>query len=147
VTFIVVGAARHASGLTVRGGERARGLGELWPADQSRTRGGVVSARVLARVVTHLGLLLPWSVQKTSSPPLKLPILCGGQGILPTGSRDMVHSSGICLTTQTRGKSLVLSCQNSKSRCHLQICCREVSLLQLCQWDPMVLNLNLDERG
>jgi hypothetical protein len=39
----------------VRGGERTQGLGELWPTDQGRTRGGVVSARVLARVVTLKG--------------------------------------------------------------------------------------------
>jgi hypothetical protein len=51
----------------VRRGERARGLGERWRANQGRTRVRVVSARVLARVVTHPCLLLPWSVHKTAS--------------------------------------------------------------------------------
>jgi hypothetical protein len=30
----------------------------------------------------------------------KLPILCGGRRIWPTGSRDMEHSSRICLTAR-----------------------------------------------
>jgi hypothetical protein len=75
----------------VRGGEHARELDKRRLADQGRTRVSVVSARVLACVVTRPGLLLPWSVHKTSSPSLKLPILCGGQGISSTGSSDMVH--------------------------------------------------------
>jgi hypothetical protein len=52
----------------------------------------------------------------------------------------MVHSSGICLTARTRDKSLVLSRQISESRCHLQICFRGVSLIQICQWEPTILN-------
>jgi hypothetical protein len=80
-------------------------LGELWPVDHGRTRGGVVFALVLARVVTCPGLLFPWPVHKTSSPPLKLPISCGGQGILPNGTRDMAHLSGVCLTAEIRDKS------------------------------------------
>jgi hypothetical protein len=71
--------------LTERRGERARGLGERQRADQGRTRVHVHSAQVLARVVIHSSLLLPWSVHKTSSPPYKLPILCGGHRILPSG--------------------------------------------------------------
>jgi hypothetical protein len=71
----------------VRENECARGLGELWPTDHGRTRGGV------ACVVTCPSLLLPWPMHKTYSPPLKLPILCGGHGILPNGTRDMAHSS------------------------------------------------------
>jgi hypothetical protein len=67
----------HAADLTERWGERARGLGERRRADQGRTRVPVRSAQVLARVVTHPSLLSPWSVHKTSSPPYKLPILCG----------------------------------------------------------------------
>jgi hypothetical protein len=69
---------------TERWSERARGLGERRRADQGRTRVPVRSAQVLARVVTHPSLLSPWSVHKTSSPPYKLPILCGGHRILPT---------------------------------------------------------------
>ena len=63
--------------LTERWGERARGLGERRRANQGQTRVRVHSAQVLARVVIHPSLLLPWSVHKTSSPPYKLPILCG----------------------------------------------------------------------
>jgi hypothetical protein len=74
---------------TTRQGERARWLGERRRADQGRTRVPVRSAQVLARVVTHPRLLSPWSVHKTSSPPYKLPILCGGHRILPTGCRDI----------------------------------------------------------
>jgi hypothetical protein len=59
----------HAADLTGRWGERAHGLGERRRADQGRTRVRVDSARVLARVVIHPSLLLPWSVHKTSSPP------------------------------------------------------------------------------
>jgi hypothetical protein len=65
----------RAADLTERRGERARGLDELWRADQGRTRVPVRSAQVLARVVAHPSLLSPWSVHKTSSPPYKLPIL------------------------------------------------------------------------
>jgi hypothetical protein len=70
-----IGAGGHGRGrgrvadLTGRRGERARGLGELWRADQGRTRVPVRSAQVLARVVAHPSLLSPWSVHKTSSPP------------------------------------------------------------------------------
>jgi hypothetical protein len=67
--------------LTERWGERARGLGERRRADQGRTRVPVRSAQVLARVVAHPSLLSPWLVHKTSSPPYKLPILCGGHRI------------------------------------------------------------------
>jgi hypothetical protein len=70
-------------------GERARGLGERRRADQGRTRVRVHYARVLARVVIHLSLHSPWSVHKTSSPPYKLPILCGGHWIWPTGFKDL----------------------------------------------------------
>jgi hypothetical protein len=89
---------RKARGWTDRA--RARGLGELWPADHGRTRGGIASAPVLACVVTCLGLLLPWPVHETSSPPLKLPISYGGQGIWSTGSEDIGYSSGVCLIAQ-----------------------------------------------
>jgi hypothetical protein len=67
----------RAVDLTGRWSERARELGERRRADQGRTRVRVHSSRVLARVVIHPSLLLPWSVHKTSSPPYKLPILCG----------------------------------------------------------------------
>jgi hypothetical protein len=117
---------------TMRRGERAWGLGERRRADQGRTRVRVVFARVLARVVTRPFLLLPWSVHKTSSHSLKLLILCGGQRIWPTGSRDMEHSSRICLTARARGKSLVLSCLKLESQCHFQICGRGVSLAYIC---------------
>jgi hypothetical protein len=86
-------------------GVSARGLGELWPADHGRTHGGVVSALVLVRVVTCLSLLLPCLGHKTSLPPFKLLILCGGQGILPNGTKDMAHSSGVYLTAQLQDKS------------------------------------------
>jgi hypothetical protein len=79
----------HAADLTKCWGKRARGLGERRRADQGRTRVHVRSAQVLARVVIHPGRLSPWSVHKTSSPPYKLPILCGGHRILPTGFRDL----------------------------------------------------------
>jgi hypothetical protein len=137
--FIGAGAGRARGGLTVRRAS-ARGLGKRRRADQGRTCAHVVSARVLAHVVTCPGLLLSWSVHKTSSPSLKLLILCGGQRIWSTRSRDMAHSSRICLTARARGKSLVLSCLRPESQCHLQICGRGVSLTQLCQWEPMVLN-------
>jgi hypothetical protein len=147
MAFIGVGArrtdraqGRARGGLTVRRGERARRLGERRHADHGRTRVCVVSVRVLARVVTGPCLLLPWSVHKTSSPSLKPPILCGGQRIWPTGSRDMEHSCRICLTARARGKSLVLSCLRPEFQCHLQICGRGVSLTQICQWEPKVLN-------
>jgi hypothetical protein len=70
--------------LTGRWGKRARRLGERRRADQGRTCVRVHSARVLACVVIHPSLLLPWSVHKTSSPPYKLPILWGviGFGLL-----------------------------------------------------------------
>jgi hypothetical protein len=68
---------------------RARGLGKRRRADQGRTRVRVHSAQVLARVVIHPSLLFPWSVHKTSSPPYKLPIMCGGHRILPTGFKDL----------------------------------------------------------
>jgi hypothetical protein len=90
-----IGAGGHdrgrgrAADLTERWDERARGLGERRRADQGRTRVHVRSAHVLARVVIHLSLLSPWSVHKTSSPPYKLPILCGGHRILPTGFKDL----------------------------------------------------------
>jgi hypothetical protein len=119
-------------------GRAHAGLGERRRADQGRTRVCVISVRVLARVVTRPCLLLPWSVHKTSSPSLKLPILCGGQMIWPTGSRDMEHSSRICLTARARGKSLVLLCLRPESQCHLQICGRGVSLTLICQWKPTV---------
>ena len=79
----------RAADLTERCGERTCGLGERRRADQGRTRVRVHSARVLARVVIHPSLLLPWSVHKTSSPPYKLPILCGGHRIWPTGFKDL----------------------------------------------------------
>jgi hypothetical protein len=75
--------------LTEHWGERALGLGERRRANQGRTRVRVHSAQVLACVVIHLSLLLPWSVHKTSSPPYKLPILCGGHRIFPTGFHDL----------------------------------------------------------
>jgi hypothetical protein len=81
----------HVGRLTVRGGKCEHGLGELWHADHGRTRPSIASTPVLTRVVTCPSLLLPWPVQKTSSPPLKLPILCGGQGILSTETRDTGH--------------------------------------------------------
>jgi hypothetical protein len=90
-----IGAGGHGRGrgraadLTERWGERARGLGERRRADQGRTRVHVRSAQVLACVVIHPSLLSPWSVHKTSSPPYKLSILCGGHRILPTGFRDL----------------------------------------------------------
>jgi hypothetical protein len=121
----------RATNSTVHWGERACGLGERRGADQGRTRVCVSSARVLARVVTHPSLLLPWSVHKTSS-PYKLPIMCGGQRIWPTGSKDMELSSRVCLSTRARGKSLVLSCLGSESQCHLQICGRGISLAHIC---------------
>ena len=120
-----IGASGHGRGrgraadLTGRRGERARGLGELWRADQGRTRVPVRSAQVLARVVAHPSLLSPWSVHKTSSPPYKLPILCGGHRILPTGCRDMEPGNLVCLPAQTRGKSKVLSGLGLASQCHL----------------------------
>jgi hypothetical protein len=90
-----IGAGGHgqeqgrATDLTERWGERAGGLGERRRADQGRTHVHVRSAQVLACVVIHLSLLSPWSVHKTSSPPYKLLILCGGHRILPTGFRDL----------------------------------------------------------
>jgi hypothetical protein len=71
-----IGAGGHGRGqgrtadLTERRGERRR-------ADQGQTRVPVRSAQVLARVVAHPSLLSPWSVHKTSSPPYRLPIMCG----------------------------------------------------------------------
>jgi hypothetical protein len=100
----------RAADLTKRWGEHAPGLGERRRADQGRTRVPIRSAQVLARVVTHPSLLLPWSVHKTSSPPYKLPILCGGHRILPTGCRDLEPGNPVCLSAQTQGKSRVLSC-------------------------------------
>jgi hypothetical protein len=120
-----IGAGGHGRGrgraadLTGRRGESARGLGELWRADQGRTRVPVRSAQVLARVVAHPSLLSPWSVHKTSSPPYKLPFFCGGHRILPTGCRDMEPGNLVCLPAQTRGKSKVLSCLGLASHCHL----------------------------
>jgi hypothetical protein len=76
-----IGASGHdrgrgrAADLTECWGERTRGLGERRRADQGQTRVRVHSTQVLARVVIHLSLLLPWSVHKTFSPPYKLPIL------------------------------------------------------------------------
>jgi hypothetical protein len=75
--------------LTERWGECACGLGEHWRADQGRTRVRVHSAQVPVRVVIHPSLLSPWSVHKTSSPPYKLLILCGGHRVLPTGFKDL----------------------------------------------------------
>jgi hypothetical protein len=79
----------RAADLTERWGERACGLGERKRADQGRTRVRIHSAQVLAHVVIHSSLLSPWSVHKTSSPPYKLPILCAGHRILPTGFKDL----------------------------------------------------------
>jgi hypothetical protein len=109
-------------------------LGELGRADQGRTRVPVRSAQVLARVVTYLSLLWPWSVHKTSSPPYKLPILCGGHRILPTGFRDLEPGNPVCLSVQTRGKSKVLSCLGLVSQCHLLVCDRGVGETRFCQW-------------
>ena len=120
-----IGAGEHARGrgraadLAECWGERACGLGERRRADQGRTHVPVRSAQVLARAVTHPSLLSPWSVHKTSSPPYKLPILCGGHRILPTGCRDMEPGNLVCLPAQTRGKSKVLSCLGLASQCHL----------------------------
>jgi hypothetical protein len=113
--------------LTERWGERARGLGERRRADQGRTRVLVRSAQVLARVVIHPSLLSPWSVHKTSSPPYKLPILCGGHRILSTGFRDLEPGNPVCLSAQTRGKSRVLLCLGLVSQCHLLACDEGVS--------------------
>jgi hypothetical protein len=110
----------------------ARGLGERRRADQGRIRVCLSSTRGLARVVTHSSLLLPWSVHKTSSPPYKLSIMCGGQRIWPTSSKDMELSSRVYLTARARGKSSVLSCLRSESQCHLQICGRAISLEHIC---------------
>jgi hypothetical protein len=105
-----IGAGEHARGrgraadLAECWGERARGLGERRRANQGRTRVPVCSTQVLARVVIHPSLLSPWSVHKTSSPPYKLPILCGGHRILPTGLRDLEPGNPVCLSAQTRGK-------------------------------------------
>jgi hypothetical protein len=120
-----IGAGGHGRGqgratdLTERRGKRARGLGERRRTDQGRTRVFVRSAQVLARVVTHPSLLSPWSVHKTSYPPYKLPILCGGHRISPTGCRDMEPGNPVCLPAQIRGKSRVLSCLGLASQCHL----------------------------
>jgi hypothetical protein len=128
-----IGAGGHGRGqgraadLTECWGERASGLGERRCADQGRTRVPVRSAQVLACVVTHPSLLSPWSVHKTSSPPYKLPILCGGHMILPIGCRDMEPGNPVCLPAQTRGKSRVLSCLGLASQCHLLACDRGVS--------------------
>jgi hypothetical protein len=100
----------HATDLTERWGERACELGEPRRADQGRTCVPVRSAHVLAHVVIHPSLLSPWSLHKTSSPPYKVPILCGGHRILPTGFRDLEPGNPVCLSAQTRGKSSVLSC-------------------------------------
>jgi hypothetical protein len=113
--------------LTGRWGERARGLGERRRADQGQTRVHVHSVRVLACVFIHPSLLLPWSVHKTSSPPYKLLILCGGHWIWPTSFKDMELSSLVCLLARARGKSSVLSCLGLASQCHLQTCGRGVS--------------------
>jgi hypothetical protein len=135
-----IGVGRHdrgqgrAADLTERWGERARGLGECRRADQGRTRVLVRSAQVLARVVTHLSLLSPWSVHKASSPPYKLPILCEGHRILPTGFRDLEPRNPVCLSAQTRGKSKDLSCLGIASQCHLLACDRGVSETRFCQW-------------
>jgi hypothetical protein len=61
----------------VHGGEHARGLGKRRHADQGGTRVCVSSARVLARVVTHPSLLLPWLVHKTSSLPISYRLCVG----------------------------------------------------------------------
>jgi hypothetical protein len=133
-----IGAGEHVRGqgraayLTERWCERARGLGERRRADQGRTRVPVRSAQVLARVVTHPSLLSPWSVHKTSSPPYMLPILCGGHRILPTGCKDLEPGNPVCLPTQTRGKSRVLSCLGLASQCHLLACDRGVSYAHFC---------------
>jgi hypothetical protein len=124
----------RAADLTERWGERARGLGERRHADQGRTRVPVRSAQVLAHVVIHPSLLSPWSVHKTSSPPYKLPILCGVHRILPTGFRYLEPGNLVCLSAQTRGKSRVLSCLGLASQCHLLACDRGVSLTRFCQW-------------
>jgi hypothetical protein len=113
-----IGTARGGLDRTL--GQARTGLGERQRADQGRTRVRVHSARVLAHVVIHPSLLLPWAVHKTSSPPYKLPILCGGHKIWPTGFKDMELSSLVCLSARARGKSLVLSCLGLASRCHLQ---------------------------
>jgi hypothetical protein len=135
-----IGAGGHdrghgrATDLTERWGERARGLGKRRRGDQGRTRMPVRSAQVLTRVVTHPSLLSPWSVHRTSSPPYKLPILCGGHRILPTGCRDLEPRNPVCLSAQTRGKSRVLSCLGLASQCHLLACDRGVSETRFCQW-------------
>jgi hypothetical protein len=117
----------RAADLTERWSERARGLGERRRADQGRTHVPVRSAQVLVHVVIHPGLLSPWSVHNTSSPPYKLPILCGGHRIFPTGFRDLEPGNPVCLSAQTRGKSRVLSCLELASQCHLLACDRGVS--------------------
>jgi hypothetical protein len=134
-----IGAGEHdrgqgrAADLTERWGERARGLGERRRVDQGRTRVPVRSAQVLARVVTHPSLLSPWSVHKTSSPPYKLPTLCGGHRILPNGFGDLEPGNPVCLSAQTRGKSRVLSCLGLASQCHLLACDRGVTYAHFCQ--------------
>jgi hypothetical protein len=133
-----IGAGGHGRGqgrtadLIERRGESARGLDDRRRADQGRTRVPVRSAQVLARVVTHPSLLSPWSVHKTSSPPYKLPILCGGHRIFPTGCRDMKPGNPVCLRAQTRGKSRVLSCLGLVTQCHLLACDRGVSYAHFC---------------
>jgi hypothetical protein len=117
----------RAADLTKCRGERACRLGERRRADQGRTRVPVRSTQVMARVVTHPSLLSPWSVHKTSSPPYKLSILCGGHRILPTDCRDMEPGNPVCLPAQIRGKSKVLSRLGLASQCHLLACDRGVS--------------------
>jgi hypothetical protein len=117
--------------------DRALGRARAWVGRTPACRPGsntcvVHSARVLARVVTHSSLLLPWSVHKTSSPPYKLPILCGDHRIWPTGSKDIELSSRVCLSARARGKSSVLSCLGFESQCHPQIYGRGVSLAHFC---------------
>jgi hypothetical protein len=128
-----IGAGEHGQGrgraadLTECWGEHALRLGERRCANQGRTRVPIRSAQVLTRVVIHPSLLSPWSVHKTSSPPYKLPILCGGHRILPTGFRDLEPRNPVCLSAQTRGKFRVLSCLGLASHCHLLACDRGVS--------------------
>jgi hypothetical protein len=70
--------------LTGRRGERASGLGELWRADQGRTRVPVRSAQVLARVVAH-----PRACSRLGQ--------CTKPLLLPTSYHSCVGVVGFCL--------------------------------------------------
>jgi hypothetical protein len=119
--FIGMGTRRVHRRLTVRGGERS-GVGQVpacRPGSNTCARCFCLSSGACRHSSGPTLALV--SAQDLFLSPQANDLLWWSKDFSPRPT-DMVHSSRICLTARTRGKSLVLSRQIFESQCHLQIC-------------------------